>query len=953
MDGAPRTVAGLRRKAVLAVLALHPGQAVSTDRLIDVVWGGDAPATAPNTLQSHISYLRRALGASSAIVACAPGYLLDVAPESTDVEVAERLIREGRQAADRAHGASCLRAAVGLWRGRALADVAELAWLHEQSERLEHVRRVAEQELIDTRLALGEHAQLVPELERRAREHPYDEHVHGQLMRALYRSGRQTDALAVYQRLRQTLAEGLGVDPGPALQDLEAAVLRHDPSLWPAAGTAVPAAHPSAVPPPPSPPGPFEPSGPSGPSDPPVPVPAQLPTALPGFAGRRDPIAQLDGLLAGPDAVAIAALSGTAGIGKTTLALHWAHRVAHHFPDGQLYVNLCGFDPGDCVVEPAEVLRGFLEAFGTSPPRIPAGLEDRAALYRSVLAGKRVLIVLDNARDADQVRPLLPGTAGCAVVVTSRNQLIPLVATEGARPLTLDLLDEVEARDLLAGRLGAARVAAEAEAVTEIVARCARLPLALAITAALATGQPDFPLARLAGELRDAAGALDVLRGGDEVTDVRAVFSWSSRALSPAAARLFRLLGLHPGPDFTVPAASSLAGLPAAETRSLVAELARAHLVTEHVPGRYASHDLLRVYSAEQARAHETEADRHDAVRRLLDHYLHTAYTGTLLLEPSRERIEVPAPAPGVVPEELAGMGGALAWFAAEHAVMTAALHQPPAHDPQVWALAWTMVNYLQRRGHRHEWLAAQQRALAAGQRMGDLAKQAYSHRSIGVASAELGDRDEALDHYGRALRLYAETGDRAGQAHTHLNLAMIRQRQDRLAEAVGHDEQALELYRAAGHPVGTSRTLNTLGWHLALLGDLRQALRYCEEAIELTIRTGDLDAQSWTWDSLGYIHHHLGAYDRAIACYARAVGLIRELGDLSCEGETLVHLGESQYAAGDREAARATWQQALDVFTRMRHPDAAEVRVRLDALDVTARQLAVPLPELVRMGVR
>jgi tetratricopeptide (TPR) repeat protein len=375
--------------------------------------------------------------------------------------------------------------------------------------------------------------------------------------------------------------------------------------------------------------------------------------------------------------------------------------------------------------------------------------------------------------------------------------------------------------------------------------------------------------------------------------------------------------------------------------------------VTEHVPGRYSSHDLLRVYAAEQAHVHETEADRDAATRRMLDHYLHTGHTGTLLLDPSRERIEVGAPAAGVLPAQLSGMDSALAWFEAEHAVISAALDQSPAYDGQVWALAWTLVTYLQRRGHRHEWLAAQQWALAASRRMGDRAKQAHSLRSVGVAHAELGHFDEARDHYRQALSLFDEVGEHAGQAQTHLNLAWVSHRQDRLAEAADHAERALDLYRAAGHQVGEGRALNALGWHLALLGDHRQALRYCEEAIALTTRFGDLDAQSWTWDSLGYIHHHLGEYERAITCYDRAVALIRELGDLSCEAEALVHLGDCQYAAGDRDASRATWQRALEVFTVLRLPDAAEVRSRLQALDAVAvRRPVVDVPDRVRIAV-
>jgi len=352
--------------------------------------------------------------------------------------------------------------------------------------------------------------------------------------------------------------------------------------------------------------------------------PRQLPAAVRHFAGRDVELAALaDQLADAADMVVISAVGGTAGIGKTALAVHFAHQVADRFLDGQLYVNLRGFDPTGSPMSPAEAIRGFLEAFDVPGERIPVTLGAQAALYRSVLADRRVLVVLDNARDADQVRPLLPGSPGCMVVVTSRNQLISLITAEGARPLTLDLLTVAEARQLLAGRLGAGRVAADAAAVEEIIASCARLPLALAIVAARAATHPQFPLASLAGELRDARGGLNAFGGGDAAADPRAVFSWSYQQLSPQAARLFRLLGLHPGPDTTAWAAASLAALPTEQARGSLAELARAHLVTERAPGRFAFHDLLRAYAVEQARSHDTDDDRKATVSRALDHYLH------------------------------------------------------------------------------------------------------------------------------------------------------------------------------------------------------------------------------------------------------------------------------------------------------------------------------------------
>jgi hypothetical protein len=343
-------------------------------------------------------------------------------------------------------------------------------------------------------------------------------------------------------------------------------------------------------------------------------------------------------------------------LGKTTLAVYWAHQVAGQFGDGQLYVNLRGFDPAGLPMTAAEAVRGFLDTLGVPRERIPVDLDAQAALYRSLLVGRRMLVILDNACDAGQVRPLLPGSSGCVVVVTSRNRLDGLIAAEGARPLALDLPTFADARALLARRIGAARVAAEPGAVAEIITSCCRLPLALSIVAARAAAHPGFPLKTLADELRDTrCGGLDVFDSGDQATDVRAVFSWSYHQLSAQAQRLFRLPGLHPGPDITPPAAASLAALSEGQVRRALAELARAHLITEHVPDRFAFHDLMRIYATEQADRYDSEADRHAAKHRMMDHYLHTAHVAAISLHPRWEPVSLPVLQPGVTPEPCAG----------------------------------------------------------------------------------------------------------------------------------------------------------------------------------------------------------------------------------------------------------------------------------------------------------
>jgi tetratricopeptide (TPR) repeat protein len=636
----------------------------------------------------------------------------------------------------------------------------------------------------------------------------------------------------------------------------------------------------------------------------------------------------------------ISALAGTAGVGKTALAVHWAHRARDQFPDGQLYVNLRGFDPGGQAMAPAEALRGFLNALEVSPQRIPVGLDAQAALYRSLLAGRRMLVVLDNARDPGQVRPLLPGEPGCLVLVTSRNRLTGLVAVEGAHPLTLDLLGVEEARELLAARLGADRVAAEAQAVEDVIASCARLPLALAIVAARAATHPKFGLAALAGELRQARGGLAALAGGDDPhSDLRAVFSWSYHTVGAEAARLFRLLGVHPGPEISPPAAASLTGRPVEQTRALLAELARANLVTEHTPGRYSFHDLLRAYATEQAHMHDSDDERRAATRRLLDHYLHTAHTAARLLNPPRDPITPTPPEHGVTPEHPADHQQALAWFAAEHPVLLAAVDHAAAtgFDTHTWQLAWTLVEFLERRGHWHDWAATQQAAVAAARRLPDPSAEASAHRLLARAYTRLGRHDEAHTQLRQALDVYGQTGDQAGQAYAHTNLAAEWARQGRHAEALEHARRALDLFRATGHQRGQAQALNSIGWWHAHLGDHQQALASCQQALILLRELGDRTGEADTWDSIGYANHHLGHHHEAITCYHHALDLYRDLGDRYDEAETLTSLGETHHAAGDPNAARDAWRHALIILDDLDHPDADHVRARLHRLDQSA----------------
>jgi tetratricopeptide (TPR) repeat protein len=666
-------------------------------------------------------------------------------------------------------------------------------------------------------------------------------------------------------------------------------------------------------------------------------VPRQLPAAVRHFAGRSDELARLSAAMdRAADAtgtVVVTAVGGTAGIGKTAMAVHWAHQVAESFTDGQLYANLRGFDPTGSIMTPSEAVRNFLDAFQVPADQIPVSLDAQAALYRSLVAGRRILIVLDNALDADQVRALLPGSSGCLVVVTSRHRLSSLVAVEGAHQVTLDLLSTADARALLAGRIGRDRVAAEPRAVDEIVARCARLPLALSIVAARATAHPSFSLAALAAQLREAQGGLDAFDGDDPAIDLRSVLSWSYELLKADVARLFRLVALHAGPDITAPAAASLAAIPLQQARRRLVALARAHLVDEHLPGRFTFHDLLRAYATELAERLDTETERRAAVRRVLEHYVHTGYTAALLLDPHRDVIAIDPPAPDVVPEHLDGPRQATEWFTAEHAVLVAAIRLAACagFETHAWQLPWTARHHFKLHGHWHDWVTMQTIGLAVAERLGDPAAEAHAARGLAGAYAQVGRYDEAEARNQRALDLFGALDDRPSLGHAHLGMSWIHGRQHRYTEALRHAEQALADYRAAGHLAGQAKALNTVGWYQAFLGEHERALACCREALALQQRIGDRFGEPFTLDSVGYAHHRLGRHRDAIACYHRAVELFREIDDQFYTADTLVHLGDAYEAAGEVDASRTALERALAILDRLQHPDAGKVRARLE----------------------
>ncbi|HZM80280.1 MAG TPA: BTAD domain-containing putative transcriptional regulator [Candidatus Limnocylindrales bacterium] len=901
-----------KQQTVLAALLVDAGRPVTTEMLIERVWGEDPPASARSGLYSYITRLRQALRQAGngtdpcpSLVYVPGGYRLDVERHRVDLHRFLRLVEQAkRPGVSDEQRAAVLDQANRLWRGEALAGL-DGEWAARTRDVLAQQRLEVALLWAKSQLRLGRATGVIGPLRELVARHPHVEPLAAMLIEALCRDGRSAEALDQFSSTRDRLIAELGVEPGPELRRLYKAILQGG-----------------------SEPGPAEPE-----PAPLPPVPAQLPLDVHGFTCRRRELAELDAVLAPsqeqPTAVPIAALVGTAGVGKTTLAVHWAHRTAERFRDGQLYVNLRGFDPSGSPMAPAEAVRGFLDALGVPPERRPADLAAQVGLYRSLVAGKKILVVLDNAVTVEQVRPLLPGSPGCAALITSRNRLSSLVTTEGVHLLTLDLLNPTQSRQLLAARIGRKRVAAEPLPVNEIIARCAGLPLALAVVAARASEHPSFRLAGLAAQLRDA---LDAFQDNDPTADLRAVLSWSYRAVGREAASLFRLLALPPGPDIGVAAAASLAGLPEPQVAALLTELARAHLVVEQRPGRYTFHDLLRAYAGELAR--DAETDTRAALSRVLDHYLHTAVAAARQLNPHREPIEVDPPSPGVVPEPVADHEHALAWFADHHEILLASIRVAAGSglDRLTWGIAWTMTSHLDLGSHWQDLADTQAIALVAAARLGDRAGQAYAHRILGRAKARLGCYAEAKAQCEQALAMCRRLDDHVGQGHTQLNLAWLLEQQGDYRTALEHARQAHDLYRVAGHRAGQGSALNQLGWYHGKLGNHEKALTHCEQALEMQRETGHRYGQASTWHSLGFAHHHLGHYDEAAACYGHAINLHRATGDRYREAETLVHLGDSHFAAdGGAAAARASWQKAVAILDRIGHPDAEQVRAKLD----------------------
>ncbi|MEU7642889.1 tetratricopeptide repeat protein [Streptomyces sp. NPDC039016] len=662
---------------------------------------------------------------------------------------------------------------------------------------------------------------------------------------------------------------------------------------------------------------------------------SQLPTDLATFTGRREELARLIAAAtqhhdrSGANTVVISAVEGMAGVGKTQLAIHAAHKLvrAGHFTDVQLHVNLRGFDPELPPADPSAVLEAFLRQLGVAAQQIPESRDERAAMYRDRMRDRRALVLLDNAATEDQVRDLIPAGPTCLVLITSRRSLAGL---DGATPHLIDTFTETEALDLLTRIAGHDRVAAEPEAAARAIEYCDHLPLALALTAARLRSRPAWSLAELADRMQ--AGRLEAISAGGRA--IRPVFDASYQALPDRAQQVFRLIGLHPGPDFSPAAAAALAGITASEAAEVLELLLDEHLLQQKRSGRFELHDLLRAYANEQTNTIDPDQERHAAVHRMLDHYVHTAHDAALLVERGRDPLNLPPPQPGVSLEHFADHERALAWFTTEHAVLLNAAGHAAAtgFHAHTWQLAHALTTYLDRRGIWHDLAAVGNTAIDAADRLADPLGKAIARNIVARAHRRHGNYEDAQHHLRHALDLFRRIGNLGGQADTYIELARVKawQSPPAIAEALTLARQAHALYQSRGHRLGQAQTLTAIGWSHARLGDYAQALACCRQALPVLEEFDDRERQAHAWDSIAYAHSYLGQHSQAAACYKRALDLCRDLGDRPLEADILNRFGDAHHAAHHPDAAHDAWQHALDILTELDHPYAAQIRGKL-----------------------
>jgi DNA-binding SARP family transcriptional activator/Tfp pilus assembly protein PilF len=938
---------------VLAVLLLRSGEVVSTDQLIDEVWPGSPPAKSVNLVSGYVHKLRRLIGDPQGRVLAthSPGYKMLVAVDDLDARQFTRLAAEGRQAlfaGDNPRAAGLLGEALGLWNGsRALPDVPLSPLVSAESSRLEEARIEALELRITADLGCGRQAQVVAELRRLIADHPLREGLWALLMRALYGSGRQAEALEAFAQARDVIADELGVDPSAELRQLHQQLLQADAgsgslsatktaaadspfAAWPSGPQAMPSAAAQA--------GPGEPppdamtaavTGPAvaglvPPAAAPLPLVAQLPADIPDFTGRAGHLQNLRDLLSGPrrpdspGAVVVAAVIGAGGLGKTTLAVHAAHLLRPHYPDGQLYANLVR--PNAPPVPPGDILARFLRDLGVDPGRIPAGEEERAAQYRSLLTDRRVLIVLDDARDAAQVRPLLPGSGSCAVLVTTRNRMPDLA---GSGFIDLDVLDPAEALDLFAGIIGRGRAGAEPEATDDVLTACAGLPLAIRIAGARLAARGGWTVRNLARRLSDERRRLDELKTGDLA--VRACFEVSFASLprhdaddvDPAQA--FRLLGTWQGRTIGLPAAAALMGQPEQNVADALEELVDAQLLQSPAPDRYRFHDLLRAYAAGRANLEETPAVRDSAVRRVLAWYLHTVDAVAHMVSPHHYKVQLAPLEAGCEPLGFLSLDEALNWCEIERTNLVTATRQAAASGLHVlaWQLPVAASGFFNRRTYWADWVETHQIALSSVRVLGDKRGEALVLNNLGMAFARR-RMDEAAGYFEQALAIRREIADLPGEAQTASNLADTYRRLRRYDEALALLMRALEIQRQAANPYSEAVVLNNLGETYLSLGRVTEAVDSLDHAREMFRDIGEIRGEGYALDNLGEAYLSLGRVAPAIGVLERALDLRDSAGDRFDAADTLGRLVRAHVARQQPDRARAYLRRALLIYEEL-----------------------------------
>ena len=843
---------GPQQRAVLALLLVQANQVVSTERIIERLWGDRAPVAARNLVQGCVAKLRRALrtGARDPLVTRRPGYLLRAEPGQLDLGRFESLVAEtDKHAAEGSleEARARLREALTLWRGPAYDGIG-LEVCQAEAVRLEDRRLSAIEKRVDIDLRVGPHTGLVAELQALVRDHPLRERLWGQLMLALHQTERRADALEAFRQVRRALVDELGVEPGAALQQIHRTILSGTDAVAPA-------------------------SAPTG-------VPAQLPAGVTAFVGRERDLTRLG------DADSIAVICGTAGVGKTALAVQWAHAVRDRFDGGQLYVDLRGYATVP-PVRPLEALTSFLGALGVPAEQVPADEVQAAALYRTLLAGRRILVLLDNANGVEQVRPLLPGGPASMVVVTSRDRLGGLVARDGAAHLTLGVLAPDEAAALLARVLGRDRVDAEPAEAAALARLCAYLPLALRIAAADLVMRPDRRVGAHVAEL-GAGNRLGTLAvEGDPDNAVRAAFDVSYGCLEPAARLLFRRLGLAPGSDHTVDDAGALLGETGPHRAGrLLRRLTDAHLIDEHAPGRFAGHDLLRLYAAERAAEEEPAEERQSAVQRLYDRYVHRAQAAADVIYPHMLRMPDASPCGEPRPAHQ----DALAWLEAERHNLVIAVGHAARHGPRrsAWLLADSLRGYFHLRRYTSDWFAVANAALDAAHRERDDAGEAAARHSLGTAYRSIGEHHEALRQYAKGLRLAQRCGWREAEATALGNLGIVSRKLGRLRPAARQIGAALVIDRRLGRRAGEANNVSMLATVYLEMGRLHRAAELFTEALELNTLIGSRHGEALVLTGLGQVGLELGRRDEAGAHLAAARHRYAEVGDR--DGVAVIH---------------------------------------------------------------